>query len=167
MAENISFENELVKLRSVINGIAHRFPEQHWDDLAQEGVLGLYSAVQSYDVSRGVPFEAYAVICIKRKMYSYCTRFIKKDSNYTTESTEELESGEILEEDILDKALVEDIFIKLRQNLSEMESNVLELYLKELSYAEMSEKLSISEKSIDNAMSRIKAKLKKIFEAQN
>ena len=164
MAENISFENELVKLRSVINSIAYRFPEPHRDDLSQEGILGLYYAVKSYDSSRGVHFEAYAILCIKSKMYSYCTHFIKKDSDYAdyTNETENLESGEVLE-----KALVEDLFFKLRQNLSEMESNVLELYLKELSYAEMSAKLSISEKSIDNAMSRIKAKLKKIFEEQN
>ena len=165
-AENISFEKELEKLRSVINGMAHRFPEQHRDDLAQEGVLGLYSAVQSFDSSRGVPFEAYAVLCIKRRMYTYCNRFIRNDSNYADE-TENLDSGEVLEEDILDKALMADIFAKLKQNLSEMEKGVLELYLKDLSYAEMASKLSISEKSVDNAMSRIKAKLKKLFEAQN
>lgn len=165
-AENISFEKELVKLRSVINGMAHRFPEQHRDDLAQEGVLGLYSAVQTFDSSRGVPFEAYAVLCIKRRMYSYCNRFIKNDTNYADE-TENLKSDDVLEEDILDKTLMEDLFTKLKQNLSEMERGVLELYLKDLSYAEISSRLSIAEKSVDNAMSRIKAKLKKIFEAQN
>lgn len=164
--ENISFEKELVKLRSVINGMAYRFPEQHRDDLAQEGVLGLYSAVQTFDSSRGVPFEAYAVLCIKRRMYSYCNRFIKNDTNYVDE-TENLKSDDVLEEDILDKTLMEDLFTKLKQNLSEMEKGVLELYLKDLSYAEISSRLSIAEKSVDNAMSRIKAKLKKIFEAQN
>ena len=165
-AENLSFENELAKLRSIINGIAHRFPEQHRDDLVQEGILGLYSAIKSYNSSRGVPFEAYAVLCIKRKMYSYCSRFIKNAANYVNE-TAELDSGETLEEEIIDKTLMEDVFSQLRQNLSEMENNVLELYLKELSYADMSAKLSIPEKSIDNALSRIKTKLKKIFEAQN
>ncbi len=164
--EKISFEKELEKLRSVIIGLTFRFPEQHRDDLAQEGFLGLYSAVQSFDSSRGVPFEAFAVLCIKRRMYSYCNSFIKNDTNYADE-TEKLESDEVLEEDILHKALVEDLFSQLKQNLSAMENSVLELYLKDFSYAEISSKLSISEKSIDNAMSRIKAKLKKIFEAQN
>lgn len=165
-AENISFEKELEKLRSVIIGIAHRFPEQHRDDLIQEGVLGLYSAVQSFNSSKGVPFEAFAVLCIKRRMYSYCNHFIKNDTNYANE-TENLESDEVLEEDVLQKTHIEDLFAKLKQNLSEMEKNVLELYLKDLSYAEISSKLSIAEKSVDNAMSRIKAKLKKIFEAEN
>ena len=166
MAENISFENELVKLRSVINGIAHRFPEQHRDDLAQEGILGLYSAVRSFDSARGVPFEAYAVLCIKRKMYTYCTHFIKNDSNYIDE-IDNLESNEVLEEDILHKALIEDVFSRLKQNLSDMEKSVLELYLKELSYFEIASRLSIAEKSVDNAMSRIKTKLKKFLEEQN
>ena len=71
------------------------------------------------------------------------------------------------EEDILDRAEVSDIFVRLKENLSDMEKNVLELYLLDLSYAEMSERLSISEKSIDNAIGRVKAKLKKMFEAQN
>ncbi len=166
VAENISFENELVKLRSVINGMAHRFPEHHRDDLVQEGILGLYSAVRSYDSSRGVPFEAFAVLCIKRKMYTYCTHFIKNDVNYIDE-TEKLESDEVFEEDILHKTLIEDLFSKLRQNLSDLEKNVLDLYLKDLSYADISFRLSIPEKSVDNAMSRIKTKLKKIFESQN
>ena len=52
------------------------------------------------------------------------------------------------------------------ENLSKMEKQVLELYLQDLTYAEISEKLSISEKSIDNAMMRVKAKLKKLFESQ-
>ena len=154
------------KLNSVIKSIASKFPEQHRDDIAQEGVLGLYSAVESFDVSRGVPFEAFAVLCIKRRMYTYSSRFIKNDPDII-EDAESVESDEILEDDILDKAVMEDLFRELRRNLSELESGVLDLYLKGCTYAQISSSMSISEKSVDNAMSRIKTKLKKIFEAQN
>lgn len=166
MADHISFERELEKLKSVIKNIAYRFPEPHRDDLEQEGVLGLYFAVESYDPTRGVPFDAFAVMCIKRKMFTYCTHFIKNAPNYVYE-IENIGCEVEFEEDILDRAEVSDIFVRLKENLSDMEKNVLELYLLDLSYAEMSERLSISEKSIDNAIGRVKAKLKKMFEAQN
>ena len=166
MAERLSFEQELNKLNSVIKSIASRFPENHRDDIAQEGVLGLYSAVESFDSERGVPFEAYAVLCIKRRMYTYSSRFIKNDSE-VIDDAESVESNEVLEEDVLNKTAMEDLFRELRQNLSELECGVLDLYLKGFSYARISNSLSISEKSVDNAMSRVKTKLKKIFEAQN
>lgn len=166
MAENIFFEREFEKLKSVIKNIVYRFPEQHRDDLEQEGVLGLYFAVESYDPSKGVPFEAFAVMCVKRKIFTYCTRFIKNVPNYVDE-VEEIGYDEEFEEDILDRAEVSDLFLKLKETLSDMEKKVLELYLQDLSYLEMSEKLSISEKSIDNAMTRVKAKLKKLLESQN
>jgi len=161
-----SFESELKKLGSVIKSIAYRFPEPHREDLEQEGIWGLYSAVESYDSSRGIPFDAFAVMCIKRKMYTYCSRFIKNVPNYVDE-IENVSSKEEFEEDILDRAEITDLFGKLKDNLSDMENNVLKLYLQDLSYAEISEKLSIPEKSIDNAMSRVKSKLKKILESQN
>ncbi len=166
MTENISFEKELEKLRSVIKNIAYRFPESHRDDLEQEGVLGLYFAVESYDPSKGVPFDAFAVMCVKRKMFTYCTHFIKNAPNYIDE-IENIGDNEEFEENILERAEVLDLFSRLKENLSKMEKQVLELYLQDLSYAEISEKLSISEKSIDNAMMRVKAKLKKLFESQS
>lgn len=165
MADSLSFEKELEKLRSVINSLAYRFPEPHRDDLVQEGLLGLYFAVKSYDPSRNVPFEAYAVLCVKRKMYTYCNKFIKSDFNFA-EELEDVESDFALEDDVVEKALKEALFTELKQNLSEKEKGVWELYLQDLSYADIAQRLGIAEKSVDNAMSRIKAKLKKVFESQ-
>ena len=164
MSDYHSFESELKKLGSVIKSIAFRFPELHREDLEQEGIWGLYSAVESYDPSRGIPFDAFAVMCIKRKMYTYSSRFIKNVPNYVDE-IDNVSSEEKFEEDILDRAEISDIFGKLKDTLSDLENNVLVLYLQELSYAEISDKLSITEKSVDNAMSRVKVKLKKLFES--
>lgn len=166
MTVHYSFESELTKLKFIISGLATRFPEQHREDLVQEGILGLYFAVETFDEQRNVPFEAYAVLCAKRRMYSYCTRFIKNDPSLIND-IDSVESLDEFEDDVIDKAFTEELFEKLKLNLSDLENGVLELYLKDFSYASIAENMDVSEKSIDNAMSRIKLKLKKLMKSQN
>lgn len=165
MAENFSFEKELEKLTSAIKGFTLRFPERHRDDLFQEGVMGLYYAFESFDSDKGIPFEPYAMICVRNKMYSYCTRFIKNDVAYT-ESSDDISSSALVEEDVLDRTFIDEVFGQLRESLTELENGVLDLYLKDLTYSQISSAMNITEKSVDNAMSRIKSKLKKVFRSQ-
>lgn len=165
MSEDLSFEKELTKLLSLIRNMTYSFPERHREDLTQEGILGLYAAIETFDSSKNVPFEAYAIVCIKRRIFSYYRRFIKNDNYITDEEVEKSDSGSNFEEDIIDRALTEGLFETLKSKLTELERSVLEVYLEDKSYSEIASALKITEKSVDNTMTRVKNKLRIIFEA--
>ena len=56
-------------------------------------------------------------------------------------------------------------FVKLREKLSELENDVLDEYLSEKSYSEIADKLNVSEKAVNNAVQRIRKKIRKYYEA--
>lgn len=143
------------------------------EDLIQEGMIGLLAAVQSFDTARGVPFEAYARLCITRKIFSAVRAAaalkheplnhsvsIEKplfDDNaeprpQVTEPTSDPESLVIgMEEQ-------EERITKLLSLLSVFEAKVLKLFLEGLSYEEMAQTLGKPIKSVDNAIQRIRRK---------
>lgn len=143
------------------------------EDLIQEGMIGLLSAVQSFDAAKGVPFEAYARLCINRKIYSAVRAAaamkheplnnsisIEKplfDDNaeprpQVTEPTSDPESLVIgMEEQ-------EERLEKLLGLLSVFEAKVLNLFLEGLSYEEMAQAIGKPLKSVDNAIQRIRRK---------
>ena len=40
------------------------------DDLIQEGMIGLFKAVQDYDPKEGASFSSFAGLCVSRQMYT-------------------------------------------------------------------------------------------------
>ena len=74
-----SYEELIPEFMPAIKGISASFPERYWEDLVQEGLIGLFNAVNSYSEETGVPFRAYANICIRNAIYSAC-RKIKDDT---------------------------------------------------------------------------------------
>lgn len=155
------------------------------DDLIQEGMIGLFKAIQSYDVEKGAGFETFANLCITRQLYSAVKASNRKKniplntyvSLYSVDK--EMETGEGNGLFMLDKMVSglqqspEDILIeqesvkntenRLYQSLSKMETQVLDLYLKGLSYQDIAGELQKPSKSIDNALQRIKSKLHKVL----
>ena len=132
------------------------------EDLVQEGLAALYYATLVYDESRGVPFEGFAMPCVRNAMISA----LRKNSNLPAASLCEVENipGPLTPDD---HALLKDDFhnIKtlIKQSLSSLEFKVLSLYLNGYSYKEAAFALNKSEKSIDNAMSRVRQKLSKLL----
>lgn len=142
--------------------------EQIIKDLVQEGMMSLLRAVNSYRPDRGAGFAAYAGVCIRHSMLSY----IMKDSRYSGEeriSTEEIEediSGsdeDIPENAVIAKAEHDVLYDRIADELSEREWQVLQLFLAGHSYRQIADKLSISEKSVNNTMQRVRKKLRGIF----
>ena len=139
------------------------------EDLRQEAVLAFYSALVSYDPGiSGVEFGLYAKICICNKLVSQ-TRIIKRHMDHSVVS---YDANELLEhiseyEDpaarIVELENERSLMKLINDNLSKYEQKIVRLFVSGMSAAEMAEKLSSTEKSVNNAIYRIRTKLKKIL----
>lgn len=136
------------------------------DDLISEGFLGLLNAIRSYNPEKGA-FAALASTCITNKMKSAIAK--------SSFSLIEMSMDESILEEISDKnPAAEDIIILKEENnemlkqveevLSPKEKEVFYLYLCAYSYNQIADKLGISVKSVDNAITRAKAKLRNCFQ---
>lgn len=137
------------------------------DDLLQEGLMGLLSAVRNYKNSGGARFKTYLSVCINRRLlnaYKLASR--KKHiplNDYISLDVEEdiivsnLHDPEFMFIEKEDK-INRDYFIK--NMLSKLEFKVLSLYMDEKNYNQIAQKLCITTKTVDNALQRIRKKLR-------
>ena len=137
------------------------------DDVIQEGMIGLFSAVKSFDPSRSVAFEAFARQCIVLRLKTAVKNSLRKkhtplnDSmSLTEESVDKLTNFYLADPiyEIIDNESVEAINAKLTEVLSKFELSVLYLSNSGMNYKEIASVLGRSAKSIDNALQRIKKK---------
>lgn len=140
------------------------------DDLVQEGMLGFLDAVKTYDASKGSPFRAYAEVCINNRIVSAVrTSFNNKNAalsnavTYEPEKVDEADSGADPANIVSEKEDSEHLRNVLSKGLSDFEKQVVDLRLMDMSYSEMAEKLGCSEKAIDNALQRIRKKMRVLF----
>ena len=155
------------------------------EDLIQEGMIGLYNAVRDYDAGRDASFYTFADLCISRQMYkaveagnrkkhsplnSYVSIYEddtdKDDRSEGTGILERIlsETGRSPEEMFIDKEQTENLEQKIYDSLSDFERKVLNLRLTGLEYTDIARILGRDAKSTDNALSRIKIKVRKILE---
>ena len=137
------------------------------DDLFQEGLLGLLNAVESYNADGKASFRTYAGVCIRNKIISAVRSFQSERNKLNNEhcSFDDVQNVPSAPETEPETAFVireafEGFQDYIRNELSEKEFEVLELYVEGKSYDEISQKLGISRKSCDNAMQRIRKKLR-------
>ena len=153
------------------------------DDLMQEGMIGLFKAIQDYDKSKEAVFSTFAELCISRQLYSAVKSSTRKKniplntyvsiySPVYSEQGEEtegsfmvdhsLEAAELSPEEILiDRENVCSLRCKIEECLSAMEKQVFDLYMEGMTYQEIARHLDKEPKSIDNALQRIKSKVNK------
>ncbi len=137
------------------------------DDWFQEGMIGFLDAVRTYSCDAGASFNTYAGVCIRNRLNSS----LKKAMNSAAEHP--ADSVSIIDDPTLPVFSPEDDYIENEnyrlftenafKHLSETEQKVTGYYIAGFSYSETAKKLGISEKSVDNALCRAKAKLKKVF----
>lgn len=130
------------------------------DDLLQEGMLGFLYAVKNYSSERGVPFAAYARICMNSHINTVIQRIEKGsfpvDETDVPEKASEINVAEAVETTDFLKSVLD----MCEEKLSEVEKNVLYYKIIGFSYKETSQKLGISEKAVENALGRARKKLK-------
>ena len=141
------------------------------EDLIQEGMLGLLSAVRRYDPKREASFHTFAEQCIKNRLYTAIksasrSKHTPLNESVSFESPQFDENQARLigvlrdpEELVIVRERVNEIIRQVNVSLSKFEYGVLELYLAGLSYSDIAKSINKSPKSIDNAVQRIRKKL--------
>lgn len=138
------------------------------EDLSQEGFLGLLNAISKFDHSKKVKFSTFAEVCINNKIK---TAFVKNNKidlpigNITTAEDSFIDDNP--ESILLQKERLEEIYNSIISLLSKQEWEILKLYLNDSSYLEIAQQLAISQKSVDNAMQRVRRKLKRMWRADH
>lgn len=155
------------------------------EDLIQEGMIGLFKAVRDYDPGRDASFATFADLCVSRQMYkaveagnrkkhaplnSYISIYEDDNSPGGAGSGTNIlemilsETGRSPEEMLIDMEQTQHLEQEIYDSLSDLERKVLNLRLTGLEYTDIAKILGRDTKSTDNALSRIKAKVKKIME---
>lgn len=142
------------------------------EDLMQEAMVGLYKACMSFN-PKVASFNTYANICIKRKVLDAIKVANSKKNQMLSQSLpfvyddEDQELNIPCEDDVFEGLIQKENFSELKQGifevLSDFELLVLKYYVQRQSYHQIAQKLGKSEKSIDNAVVRIKTKLKDLL----
>ncbi len=138
-------------------------PKELYEDAIQEATLSLYSAINNYNCERS-SFQTFASLCIKRSVISFLKAQNRK-KNIPNELVSSLDDMEIADSNSPEKIFFDRNDYKaltdnIKLELSPLEYNVLQLYISGYRYSVIADKLSVTEKSVSNAMLRIRKKLK-------
>ena len=155
------------------------------EDIVQEGMIGLYKAIRDFKGDKLSSFRAFAELCITRQIITAIktatrqkhiplNRSISLSIPINKSSDEEDEGITLMdiiknnvspspEEEVISKENVEDINEYIIKALSNLEIQVLHLYIDGKNYKEIAKVLDKTPKSIDNALQRIKKKLEGVY----
>ncbi len=152
------------------------------EDMAQEGLIGLYKAIKSYDVDKQNSFKTFANLCIERQLItaiksSNRQKHIPLNSSFSLNLSAYEENDDTTVIDVLDTKTAEDpldtitkkeyiefVESKIDESLSSFEKQVLNRYIQGESYNDIAVKLDTPIKSVDNAIQRIRKKACKFLE---
>ena len=146
-------------IESMTQSFFESCPNIDKDDLRQEARMALYKATMNFSLDQEkVTFGLYAKICIRNKLISVKRKYTTQSKLKSKRNLEELGVvAEVTPTMPRRTFLTEDAMLLL----SPFEQKVFALYAQKCSYSEIAHTLSRSEKSIDNAIYRIKSKLRK------
>lgn len=148
-------------------------------DVIQEGMVGLFKAIQDYNENKQVPFKKFAEICITRQIIkamesadrqknqplnSYVS-FSAQEEPTNQEVVESLLTNEVFnpENILIDSEKTLDTFEKIVEILSKIELQVFLYMMQGMDYHTIAQKMDKSEKKIDNAIQRIRQKVRQLI----
>lgn len=151
------------------------------DDLIQEGMIGLFKALRDYDIGRDASFLTFADLCVSRQMYTavqaskrqkhiplntYVSLYGSAGRNHDGEEEELVNvisdtARQNPEDVVIDKENLTQLEQTIDRELSGFEKQVMDLYVTGMGYQQIAKVLGRDDKSTDNALQRIKTKLRK------
>ena len=188
---NMALECLMERYKDIVNMKASKFfmVGSEKDDIVQEGYIGLYKAVKSFDKEKQNSFKTFATICIERQLITAVKNSnrqkhmpLNSSVSLNAAAFDEDENGETTVIEVLDtkkgaedpleiiakKEYIDLVEKNINESLSNFEKDVLKLYKNGYSYVTIADKLKTKVKSVDTAIQRIKkkaAKIKKQLEA--
>lgn len=145
-----------------------------FEDLIQEGMIGVVKAVAEFDEAHHASFKTFAALCIRHRIYSAIRHSMRDKNlplnNYVSiggvqsgeESANEITEVADVSHDPVEQVIGEESYREIlgaaSELLSKFEQKVLALYLEGLSYGEISKAVSKPHKSVDNAVQRMRRK---------
>lgn len=143
---------------------AASLPPADLDDLRQSASVSLYRAALAFHGDRGVTFGLFAKICIVNGIADSLRYIRGKGTMLSMEDLDEREQPDGDEPNpqslLLDKEQVWETRRQIKAMLSPLEYEIFEMYISGFSYAEIASRIGKSQKSVDNALCRIKKKLR-------
>lgn len=179
--------DQLIKL---YQGLLYFLSERYYlkdgdkDDLLQEATIGLIEAVKAYKPENGTKFKNFLILCVTRELDSCIKRSNRKKHQilnnaipiYSCAENEEEKTGagyqtyldRILKDEspspetlFVESETINELLKIVNSTLSDMEKQVLKLRIRGHSYNEITVKLNLQNKSVDNAIQRIRKKMEK------
>lgn len=170
--DNAAIEILLTRYQGRVRAAARRYflAGGEAEDLIQEGMIGVHSAIVGYDPNMGKSFKNYAYLCIKGRMLdavrlssrqkhfplNHYVSFFDPDFDMET-------AGGDPEADVLSDEERSETLLKISRTLSDFEFRIFSMYLDGFSYAQICEATGKPFRSVGNAISRAKKKLQKAF----
>lgn len=150
-----------------------------YNDLVQEGMIGLSRAITDYKTQKDVQFNTFANVCIERQIFSFLRNIDSGKHKVLNDSisfdTTTNTYGKSLDQILDDKNInpetsfvqneeTNDLFDNILGELTDKESEVFKLRAQGFTYKEIASLLNISEKSVSKAIEKIKTKAKKVLD---
>lgn len=182
--DNLALENLIKRYQGLMYYICDKYflKDGEKEDLLQEAAIGLIEAVKAFKPESGKKFKNFAILCITREIDSCVKRSNRKKHQILNEAVpiyayaenEDDRSGigaqtwvdRFLKDDspspeavLVEKETISELMYNINSFLSEMEKQVLKLRINGHSYNEITVKLNLQTKSVDNAVQRIRKKI--------
>lgn len=182
---NVALDCLMGRYKDIVNMKANKFfmVGSEKDDIVQEGYIGLYKAIKSFDKEKQNSFKTFATICIERQLITAVKNSnrqkhmpLNSSVSLNAAAYEEDENGETTVMEVLDtkkgaedpleiiakKEYIDLVEKNIDNSLSNFEKDVLKFYKNGYSYVTIADKLKTKVKSVDTAIQRIKKKAAKI-----
>ncbi len=146
-------------VKDIVRYYAMPLSKEDKEDLYIEGLIGLQRAVLAFDPKKGKHFEDFAYISVKNAIFDY----LRKKKRAESVQIPARISEDLLWEDLV---LFKEDIEEFKKSLSLLERGVLEEYLKGYKIKDIANNLNIDYKSVDNALQRVKKRLRDYFLAE-
>lgn len=169
-----AYEELLLKYRPLIESTVRGFvsddtSRQEAEDLMEEAKHVFLSAITSYDLTReGIEFGLYAKICLKNGLISELRRQQHRRRLGVVSLADETDNFSDTADNDPSARLVEEedfrqLYRRIREHLSELENRVWWMYVAGAAVADIAKTLGKDERSVHNAIYRIRTKLKRLL----